>query len=172
MRVSGQFREDAKLDVLNTGHLAQLLHGAEAEACSCISLMDYFDTCTTLGRREAVATLISHAQNEADSLLWNLIGEGRTMFDFVVRIHAAKNPVCFGRMHFVIDLTGLDSGYDGALEGQTVCVLVSIDGEVTCVKAEVRDGEIEIVLPRLNGRNDGYTQFAIVSEEVAQTLLK
>lgn len=172
LTVTAAFQKDEILDVLNTEHLAMLLYGNEAEHCDCEDLNQYDEHCAKAGDPGLLNVLRNHADNDADTLLWNLIAEGKTMYDFVVRIYSEHKPLSTSALYFCIDPAGLDSENHDLPEGSHVYVLVSVDGRISCIEAEVRDGKIHVVLPHMNSLNDGYTQFAVISDEIGKALMQ
>jgi len=84
----------------------------------------------------------------------------------VLGIFAPTQPVCTSRMYFMIDFSELDSTYEGALEGQTLYLMLCVEGEMVCVQTFVEDGCIYFVLDKLGMEKPdfSFTQFAIVDE--------
>ena len=76
-------------------------------------------------------------------------------------------------MYFEVTLDGLDSNYDGHLEGETLYVLLCVANELVCIPAQVQEGKIQFKLDRLgmNNADYGYTPFVIVEEDVFHSLL-
>ena len=168
--VYGRFAPGAYLEVTNTNHYAQMMYPEllkDIVTCECENLHDYYEDCTANGSPEALKALIDNTEIEACKLLWTLIGDGKTLYDFVLGIFAPTQPVCTSEMYFKIDFNELDSTYDDALEGQTVYVMLCVEGKLVCVQAFVEDGCIYLVLDKLGMEKAdfGYTQFTIVNEE-------
>ena len=128
--------------------------------------MDYYEDCAAEGNADALRILMENVDIEAARLLWTLIGDGRTLYDFAVGIFAPSQTVCTSRMFFRIDLNTLDSTYDGSLEGQVVYVMLCVEGKLVCVRATVEDGCSYLVLDKLGMEKPDYsfTQFVIVNE--------
>ena len=106
------------------------------------------------------------------ALLWKLIANGDTLYDFVIGLLSDAETVCYSMMYVRIDLHELDENYDDSLEGQTVYVLAGVAGKLICVKTVVKDGVICLSLNALgmNEADFGYTQFAVVDEETFERL--
>ena len=174
--VYGQFADGAALEVTNTNHFAQMLYPeltAGHVECDCENLKDYSEDCADTSS-EALAILAENSDSEANKQLWSLIGEDKALYDFVLGIFAPIQPVCKSRMYFEIDFAKLDSTYEGGLEGQTLYVVASVNGEVVCAKSTVEDGKLKLALDKLGmDKNDyGYTQFAIVDEAAFNGLVE
>ncbi len=173
--VYGKFVDGAWLEVTNTSHYAQLMYPEQTEGlveCECEKLTDYSEDCAT-ANPDALAILAENSDSEACKQLWSLIGDGSTLYDFVLGVFAPTQPVCNSPMYFEIDFNELDSTYDGALEGETLYVMACVEGEMVCVQTVVEDGKIHLVLDRLGTEkaDGGYTQFAIVDAATFEGLL-
>ena len=165
----GIFAWGARLEVTNTNHYAQLMYPdlvKDVLTCECVTLTDYYDDCTATGNTEAFRILAENSDSDVCKQLWALIGSGDTLYDFVLGIFAPTQPVCTSRMYFRIDLYNLDSSYNDELEGQTIYLMLCVEGEMVCVQAKVDDGFIYFVLDRLGMEKAdcGWTQFIIVDE--------
>ena len=134
--------------------------------CACENLMDYSEDCAKADLSEALRILIENSDSDVCKLLWTLIAEGRTLYDFVLGIYAPTKPVCASRMYFTVNFAELDSAYDGSLEGETVYVMLCVEGELVCVQVAVEGGEIRFALDRLGMEKPDYsfTQFIVVDE--------
>ena len=174
--VYGRFADDAWLEVTNTNHYAQMMYPeltAGHVECDCEKLTDYSEDCADTSS-EALAILADNSDNEASKQLWSLIDEDKALYDFVLGIFAPTQPICKSRMYFEIDFAKLDSTYEGALEGETLYVVASVNGKVVCVKSTVEDGKLKLALDQLgmDKADYGYTQFAIVDEAAFNGLVE
>ena len=162
----GHFDITAQLKVLTTLEFAQelfpeltaeLLKGIATEGIN-----NFLGGCP----KDILEMLIERLSEEtgANALLWRLIAEGRTLFDFVMKIN---NPACDSNVSIMIPLIGLNPDYKDELEGQKVYILTSAMGELLCVESKVEDGNVKGVLDELgmSKEHNQYTQVVIISEE-------
>ena len=167
--VYGRFAPGARLEVTNTNHYAQLMVPDQMKdivACDCEDLMNYSQECAAEASAEALRILAENSDSAVCRQLWKLIGDGDALYDFVLGIFAPTQPVCTSRMYFMIDFSELDSTYDGALEGQTLYLMLCVEGEMVCVQTFVEDSCVYFVLEKLGMEKPdfSFTQFAIVDE--------
>lgn len=169
IRVMGRFAPDAKLKVTNTIHYAQIKYADQlnTESCGCEDTSVYSEGCRGAAHAEALKVLIDNAANENEKLLWTLISDGKTLYDFVLGIVSETKPVCTSSLYIEIDLAGLDSVYDGSLEGKTVYVMLTVAGKLIYVQTTVQEGKLRLTLDQLGMRSADYdyTQFIIVNED-------
>ena len=164
--VHGHFDILAGLTVIATAEFAKELYPEEAEELlKDIAAEDVFNF--TGGCTKDLLDLLSEKLDDgtgACKLLWKLIAEGRTLYDFVLKI---THPACDSKIILTVPLAGLDPDYNGELEGRTVYVLITVRGSLICVKTTVEDGTVKAVLDGLgiSRKYAGYTQVIILSEE-------
>ncbi|MBR4142335.1 MAG: hypothetical protein IKR10_02355 [Firmicutes bacterium] len=163
--VLGVFASDTELVVTTTAHYARI--ATEAEGCDCEDPMIYNADCTAKNYPDLVQALIDSDSSLANRMLWQMILDGRTVYDFVLGLFASVEEVANGTLYIRIDLHELDSEYDDSLEGQTVYVMAAVADRIVAVKTTVEDGVICISMEQLgmNEADFGYTQFAVVTED-------
>jgi hypothetical protein len=170
----GAVNNGARLSVLTTTEFAKELYSDEIDRLLPEGLNGENSNFTGGCPAKVAQLLIDRINNEAAKLLWNLIQQKKTLYDFVFRLTTTNNPVLTGEAVITIPLKGLDPDYHGELEGKTVYVLASVNGELICLQAEVRNGMISVSLDALgmDEEHADYTQFVIVYEDVCKQLLE
>ena len=174
IRVYGMFAPSAVLKVLATTHYAMLTDPALQEQFGCgEDLETYSRNCTAAAKPEIYQALIDSTQSDVCKMLWALVRDQKSLYDFVLGIFSNDDYVCKSTMYFEVTLDGLDSNYDGHLEGETLYVLLCVANELVCIPAQVQEGKIQFKLDRLgmNNADYGYTPFVIVEEDVFHSLL-
>ncbi len=175
LKVVGMFADDARLEVINTAHYALLTYPElqEQVGCVCEDLHLYSEHCEAAAEPVIYSTLIDGAESETRKLLWALVRDGQTLFDFVLGIFSLSEYPCRSSMIFEVSLAGLNSGYDGSLEGETVYVLACVADELVVIPAEVEDGKIGFEMNKLgmDKADYGYTQFVILDEATFASVL-
>ena len=175
LQMRGHFDIAARLFVLTTAEFARTLFPEATDKI--LKDLDgeeeeYFNF-TGGCPKDVLQVLIDNLTDEtgANELLWRLIGDGRTLFDFVTYI---TQPRCDSRITVKILLSGLDPEYKDELEGEDVYVMASVDGELICAKGTVTDGKVEVDIESLGISKElpQYTQFVIISEEVYEELVE
>ena len=167
--VLGEFADNTELVVTTTAHFAKMMLGGNDDiGCDCEDLKAYSADCTAKDYPELVQALADSSDSKANKLLWQMIMDGNTAYDFVLGLFAPVEKVVTSKNMYVrIDLHELDSEYDDSLEGKTVYVMAAVADQITAVKTSVEDGVVSIELEKL-GMNDadyGYTQFVLVTED-------
>ena len=168
------FAPSAVLKVLATTHYAMLTDPALQEKYGCDEdLETYSRNCTAAAKPEIYQALIDSTQSDVCKMLWALVRDRKSLYDFVLGIFSNDDYVCKSTMYFEVTLDGLDSNYDGHLEGETLYVLLCVANELVCIPAQVQEGKIQFKLDRLgmNNADYGYTPFVIVEEDVFHSLL-
>jgi len=165
-KVLGEFAEDAKLEVTTAAHYAMMNH-ADLAACSCTELHQYNENCEAVDSADVLNVLVENAGSAAEKQIWQLIAGNKAIANFVLRIFSYSQPVCESWMYFEFNLAGLDSTYDGSLEGKTVYVLACVGGKIESAKAVVEDGRVHMDLGHLGKDKPdyGWTPFVIITEE-------
>ena len=173
VEVCGRFDKSARLEVINTNHLARLLYGALLKhlRCECARLTEYSARCAAFHSAEALQILIENAVCDGCGFLWNLIAESKTLYDFALGVFGEAKTLCDGRMYFMLDLEKLGGKPATHLEGETLYVLCCVDGRLVCIKTTVMDGSrLYFTLDRLGTANLGYTQFAVLDAETFEMM--
>ena len=167
--VLAEFADGTELVVTTTAHFAKMMLGeTEDIGCDCEDLKQYNADCTAANYPELVQALSDSSDSEANKMLWQMILDGKTEYDFVLGLFASVEKVVTSeKMYIRIDLNKLDSNYDDSLEGQTVYVMAGVDDQIKAVKTSVEEGVVSIELDKLgmNEADFGYTQFVIVTED-------
>ena len=162
--VYGHFELTAQLTVLTTAAFAKELYPEDAEALlKEIAAKDAFNF--TGGCPKSILQLLTdRLADGACELLWKLIADGRTMYDFVLKISV---PYCGSKVSLRIPLAGLNPEYQDELEGQKVYVLISANGKLICTESIVENGTVKAILDELgiSGEHPQYTQAVILSED-------
>ncbi|MDR9824204.1 hypothetical protein RCJ22_01125, partial [Vibrio sp. FNV 38] len=70
-------------------------------------------------------------------MIWQLIADGRTLYDMVLAVTYRPNWFPNSAMQFEISLKGLNPDYEDELEGQRVYALVGVRGKLICVQTMV-----------------------------------
>ena len=120
---------------------------------------------------EVLQKLISSVNSEVDRLLWKLIDDNATMYDFVLYLKEESIPTWADRILLEIALKRLDPAYEDELEGETVYVLLAVKGQLVWAHVKVENGMIRLSVNDLGmDIKPEYTQVVIVSEEIFQQL--
>ena len=174
IKVQGEFAETARLVVLNTAHYAMQAYPELEEQYSCgEELKVYSDHCLAAANPEIYQALIDGTENDTCRMLWTLVRDHRAINDFVLGIFSEEEYVCNSKMYFEISLIGLNSTYDGQLEGEMLYMLLCVAGKLVSVPVQVQDGMLHFDLDRLgmDKANYGFTPFVIVRSDVFNGLM-